>query len=458
MAAFGRFEVRGWWGEQGTVAGGFGFFGRNFWSGAVTALVPVAWIFLMIRVVQGESLVGDRQFWITRPYEWPKLLGSKVAFVLAFVCVPLLVLQIVLLRSAGFHPTNYVAGLLWMQAVLLMIMLPMVALATVTATIVQMLLALLVVVLYLVGMSWLSSQFRNSFSFKDVTDQLSEVLFFGSCVAVVLLQYARRATTKSRLVIAALGVALLAMMLASPYEYFLARAYPESRPDEPAPFRLGLLAAEKPPESGLAPDEKEIQFRVPFSVSGVQPDAIVNLAGVRVSMDTAEGLHWNSGWKSFAGEVFPEQTRNQLDFSMKRDEFLRMQSSPVNLRIAVAYTLYRDRDKRQFVIPAGRFALAEVGWCSAQEMFRKVQCMAPMRRPVSLLITSELSAGTCPLLEQEKPAEPGEMARDWIQGDASEPAEFGISPVMAVDLYVTEIEWPEDLGQRGTVSGDTGSA
>ena len=115
----------------------------------------------MIRVVQGESLVGDRQFWITRPYEWPKLLGSKIAFVLVFVCVPLLVLQIVLLRSAGFHPANYVTGLLWMQATLLMFVLPMAALATVTATIVQLLLALLIVVLYLIGMSWLSSQFRN---------------------------------------------------------------------------------------------------------------------------------------------------------------------------------------------------------------------------------------------------------------------------------------------------------
>ena len=179
MAAFGRFEVRGWWGDQGSVGGGFGFFGRDFWPGAVAALVPVAWIFLVIRVVQGESLVGDRQFWITRPYEWPKLLGSKIAFVLVFVCMPLLVLQIVLLRSAGFHPANYVTGLLWMQATLLMFVLPMAALATVTATIVQLLLALLIVVLYLIGMSWLSSQFRNSFSFRELLISCPELSSSG---------------------------------------------------------------------------------------------------------------------------------------------------------------------------------------------------------------------------------------------------------------------------------------
>jgi hypothetical protein len=174
---------------------------------------------------------------------------------------------------------------------------------------------------------------------------------------------------------------------------------------------------------------------------------------VRVSMDAADGSHWNSGWKIFAGNVFPEQTATQVDFSMKRGEFLRMQSSPVNLRIAVAYTLYRDGDQRRFVIPGGTFRLAEVGWCSAREMFRKVQCLAPMRKPPSLLITSELSGSTCPLLERETPAQPGEMARGWIQGDASEPAEFGISPVKTVDLYMTKSSGPKTWGNAGLCPG-----
>ena len=178
---------------------------------------------------------------------------------LAFVCVPLLVLQIVLL-AVCIYLANYVAGLLWMQATLLMILLPTAALATVTATIVQLLLALLIVVLYLIGMSWLSSQFRNSFSFRDVTDQLSGVLFFGTCIAVVLLQYARRSTARSRLPIVALGVVILLIMGTSPYEYFLARAYPELRPGESLPFRLGLLTAEKPPESGLTATRRKFYF------------------------------------------------------------------------------------------------------------------------------------------------------------------------------------------------------
>ncbi len=38
--------------------------------GALAFFVPASWCFLVIRAVQEESLVGDRQFWVTRPYEW----------------------------------------------------------------------------------------------------------------------------------------------------------------------------------------------------------------------------------------------------------------------------------------------------------------------------------------------------------------------------------------------------
>ena len=40
-------------------------------------LMIIFWIFLTIRVVQSERLVGDTQWWITKPYEWWKLLAAK---------------------------------------------------------------------------------------------------------------------------------------------------------------------------------------------------------------------------------------------------------------------------------------------------------------------------------------------------------------------------------------------
>ena len=56
----------------------------SFLLGFLPALMVLSWGFLIVRVVQGETLVGDRQFWVTRPYEWPKLLLAKLLFVFLF--------------------------------------------------------------------------------------------------------------------------------------------------------------------------------------------------------------------------------------------------------------------------------------------------------------------------------------------------------------------------------------
>src|SRR5258708_1970566 len=117
LVAYAWNDVKGWAGERNMAAYGSigGLVSHQFLSGLVVVLLPVAWAFLIVRVVQGEALVGDRQFWITRPYEWQKLLAAKVFFVVLTINLPLLIVDSVLLAKAGFPPAHYVVGLLWMQ-------------------------------------------------------------------------------------------------------------------------------------------------------------------------------------------------------------------------------------------------------------------------------------------------------------------------------------------------------
>src|SRR5882762_5973473 len=68
----------------------------------VAPALIVFWLFLVIRVVQGESLVGDRQWWTTKPYDWWQLLLAKLLFIFVFVSVPLFHVQLLLLHHAGF--------------------------------------------------------------------------------------------------------------------------------------------------------------------------------------------------------------------------------------------------------------------------------------------------------------------------------------------------------------------
>jgi hypothetical protein len=105
------------------IAGGFGFLNLESWARILVILVPLAWLFTVVRAIQSESLVGDRQFWITRPCDWRQLLSAKVLFILVFVNLPMLILDLFLLARTGFVPGHYLAGLFWMQLLITLILL-----------------------------------------------------------------------------------------------------------------------------------------------------------------------------------------------------------------------------------------------------------------------------------------------------------------------------------------------
>ena len=63
-------------------------------------LVFLTWAFLVVRLTQAEPLVGQRQFWITRPYAWWQLLSAKMLFVTLCIAAPLGFAQITVLVLA----------------------------------------------------------------------------------------------------------------------------------------------------------------------------------------------------------------------------------------------------------------------------------------------------------------------------------------------------------------------
>src|ERR1700692_4899836 len=107
-------------------------------------IVPLSWWLLISPVIHEEKLVGDRQFWITRPYEWKKLLAAKMLFLVVFLYVPLLLAQCVMLAEAGFRAFSSLRGLLYDLLLLTCVPVrPLIALATVTKNFARMTLAVL---------------------------------------------------------------------------------------------------------------------------------------------------------------------------------------------------------------------------------------------------------------------------------------------------------------------------
>ena len=213
--------------------------------------MPISWCFLIARAVQDESLVGDRQFWVTRPYEWPKLLAAKALLAAVFINVPLFIADVILLDKAGFSPVHYLPGLLWMQLLMILFLIVPAAVAgAVTSTIVQLLLCVVGIVLYLIGVVSLVAGVPNAdmSSNSNFGSASTLLIFVGACAAVILVQYARRRAWASRIIIFA-AAGLVAIVLATmPYGTLVARAFPPLRSRRAAARAAGATTANDPGE------------------------------------------------------------------------------------------------------------------------------------------------------------------------------------------------------------------
>jgi len=455
MVGFAWVEVREWT-HQGEMAFGAGAVAYDILSGLVVPLVPISWMFLIVRAVQGESLVGDRQFWVTRPYDWKKLALAKVLFVLAFVNLPLFIADTFLLAMAGFRPTSYLPGLLWMQLIwVLLLLLPTAALATVTASIGQMLLALLFIVLYAIGLSALSEAIPNS-SFSTGNAAAYFLLILATVLAVLLLQYSRRKTAQSRWLIAGLAAAIALIMVFTPYRILIAREYPLANGGS-LPLQLTPLPSHAPAPDDAMYAGNQVPIDLPFSLSGLPKDSFVQLNGVILTLTNSQGESWDSGWEPRGGLLFPDQKTASIDLNLRRDVFDRMKSSPVHVRLLLAFTLFQDKQPRPFTVPRGEFALPDLGLCSAGSRpytsIGALNCRVPLRSPKFLLVSSEVATSTCPLPKDATPASPGEIARGYVRNGDTGPADPGISPVKIVAVYLSDWNSPNSRISPGICPG-----
>jgi hypothetical protein len=445
LIAFGRSVPDSWVhpGSRGygTFVGGFGFFNLESWARMLVVLVPLAWLFTVVRAIQGESLVGDRQFWVTRPYDWRQLLAAKLLFLLAFVNLPMLVLDLFLLARAGFAPGRYFAGLFWMQLlVTLILLIPVAALAAVTASVVQLLLTLFVIAIYMACSSVLAQHIPAS-NFTS-TDPLPTILLIATPFAVIALQYARRRTALARWLILGLMGALILITVAAPYRTLINRQYPPLRSGEQPPFELALGGNPGmwQPVRGTHPED--VGIILPLTISRTAPDSILVMQGSQVELEGPNGLKWNSDWTSMNSMNFlPGENFFSVSLAMPRSIYDHLIHSALKVRVSLAFTLYEDANRRTFVVPPGTFTLPDASLCSAMPIESSMQlgfppmvtCLAPLHRPTSLFLTLKLPESTCPLRQGQPPLPPDSFGRGWIHSSDS-PAEFGISPVSQFEL------------------------
>ena len=201
----------------------FGFFGVSPLAGELLRLLTPAWfvgvIALTVAVVHEDTIPGVDQDWLIRPLIRTDLLLAKMLFVLATVCLPMLIVNLIDALATGFPALPSLGAAVYKEAYLFVCLLvPAMAVAAATRNTTDLVVLVAgLVVLYAAGL-WVSAALFGADRCPTCDTGISWLqhllqhvgLLVGSAV-VLGLQYYRRRTRASRVILAT-GVVLLVLV------------------------------------------------------------------------------------------------------------------------------------------------------------------------------------------------------------------------------------------------------
>ncbi|MGA3131692.1 MAG: hypothetical protein ABSD59_12875 [Terracidiphilus sp.] len=425
----------------------------------VCLLVLLGWFLLIARLIHGEVLVGDRQFWITRPYEWPKLLAAKALFVALFIYLPFLLMEAAILLEAGFNPLPYIPGLLYRLLLISLIFSPLIGLAAVTSNLARMVLTILgVFVAFIIVASTTAVHFQGNngpvkFYNVPLGGLASIAVVLGVCGAVVVLQYAQRRVLVARLLLGSTPFLVLLTSWACNINLSVDRAFPPAAQTDASIIRM--IAFEQDGQRRAAAHiwgssgndnfhnidtKKWTLIKISLRASGVTAGDRWQLDAFRPTLAPANGapvkLDWQPGQNLFDKPDDPNTLNYvMLAFLIPRSEYERLKSSPLTLHLDFALTQATPARTWRFSLPKGDFMIPDLGSCSAVDdragqvlHIAGVFCRFPLRMPSRATITALQTRGPCELA----PAQPGDPAlpiSSSIGDFGTAPASFGISPM-----------------------------
>jgi hypothetical protein len=297
-------------------------------------LIGASYFVLITSVVQADRLVGEEQFWITRPYDWRSLLGAKLLFVVICVALPFVLMQWVLLHVAGLDPLTAKAGmassLLWFA---LPAWLPLMVIASVTDSLAKaftLLAALLV--------AWTGTlQFILTGTASRMSPPYEFALFgplFGILLlAIVAYQFARRRTAHSRIAIAVTLALFMLFIFGVDKQGFGAPVKELIRTHYEVPPK-GSLELEFGP--GAVPYEERgedlqylrnfVEVKLPIRLVGLPSDARIRGPNVAVAF-AANGIRYAGPWQNAS------LSEDAIGFPIPKDIFARIAGVETTLHL-----------------------------------------------------------------------------------------------------------------------------
>jgi hypothetical protein len=418
-------------------------------------LVPVSWWILVARVIHAERLVGNTQFWITRPYTWQGLLAAKLFFLAVFIYLPYLVAQILLLGEAGFNPLHFIPGLLYKSLFFVSaFLLPLAALAAITSNFARMtltMLGILIAAIILVVLIVFTSGIVTGGQPlpTPIANRLALALFLSFCGAALILQYFLRKVWLARAVLLAIPLLLCAVAFLDLDQRLINHTYPVS-----AAELATNQAAEAKSESIIQLDYKpetvqghegfstyrsngkvRIGVEIPLVESGVADGTLVRFDAIQADLTAPDGTHWNSAWQDAWGNVYlPGESVAYPGFILPVEFYTKFQSVPLTVRLTLAITQARASQTVTLPVSTGNFNIPDFGPCSpttgpifSDGRNSGINCLSALRKPPLTKVNTRWSIEPCSGAQAASDA--GNPSMDLLGSLESDLAEFSMIPV-----------------------------
>jgi hypothetical protein len=440
----------------------------------LAVLVVVSWVMLIARSIHAESLVGVRQFWLTRPYEWKSLLSAKLIFLAVYLYLPLIVAQWLLLDASGLNSLSTIPGLLFNLLLITgFLVLPLVAIAAVTENFFRMAFGLLGAVLMgvavlvaitlqgysngynniwnrllLLAMNNLAAPVHSLTSIGHHKQVLFALLFATVCGAVVLLQYARRKTWLCRMILLALPIAIATGGMVRAHYALSGQAlidhdYPKLSADA-APIQLAYAVDEKHPIIVFRGKNNSGALiagaRIPLHVSEIAEGTALIVDHSIVTLEAADGFRWSTEGSIPAlrkydlpgSRVRDDYDMPQVFFEMPYALYERIKTGPLTVRLALALTQLQATNSVQATLPTRAVVVPGFGICEVETVgYGTLQCRSALRDPQLTNVSASWSTTPCAVAEDELLLNHG---KQWPGVLDREPAEFGIVPIHFVEV------------------------
>ena len=412
----------------------------QFWS---QPAIVLAWILLVLRVVQRDGLVGAEHDWLTRPIRRWHVAAAKALFVVLFVLAPIAVRDAIVVAANGFPVLGNLPGMVWSLAVWIgVFLLPAAALAVVTRTIPQALMGVL-------GFVFLASVVSNEESLWQGVDWVPmglAALVIGLFAGVVVwLQYRQRWTARARILLAVGAAAAAGVTMGLPWgaafasqRLFATQAVDESElVIQMGELQLGSTA-------GWSVSSPTARLRFPVEVKGAP-------AGYRIRVLRVEAPAGPEGNVSLDERVpwFRQPEGGALSFvrvEMQKAQFLAGQESPARLKGRIFLAVLAPRAKQDFTFENTRQMVPGVGVCEASfDRIPVFYCRTPFRTPTETRVT----------LWAREPRE-GRVTTVLSSRSSLSPLpfEFSLAPMRGVGASIERLDYSGELSAaRGLAGG-----